>query len=70
MDRKENKGPSDHYITLYILQKKHRGAADTVLGVCRQTSGIAGFGFVFKFGEGDILFKGTYRKNEKMEKNT
>ena len=47
LDKKENKGPSDHYIMLYILQKNHRGAADTVLGVCRQTIGIAGFGFVF-----------------------
>ena len=45
LDRKENKGPSDHYITLYILQKNHREAAATVLGVCKQTSGIAGFCF-------------------------
>ena len=47
LDKTENKDPSDSYIALYILQKNHGGAADTVLGVCRQTSGIAGFGFVF-----------------------
>lgn len=70
MDRKENKGPSDHYITLYILQKNHREAAATVLGVCKRTSGMAGFCFVFLIWKGGyFVFKETLGKNEKMEKN-
>ena len=71
MDRKENKGPSDHYITLYISRKNHREAAATVLGVCKRTSGIAGFCFVlFLIWKGGyFVFKETLGKNEKMEKN-
>lgn len=71
LDRKENKGPSDHYIILYILQKNHREAAATVLGVCKRTSGIAGFCFVlFLIWKGGyFVFKETLGKNEKMEKN-